>query len=234
MDTAYKFLLGSHIFFGSLSLVIFWLPAVFTKKGGEWHNKIGKLYVRLMTLVVLSSALMCLRNLLFVGNINSGIFLGFLTMITAHPIWHGTAILKYKKQQPQSFYNMHMGFRGMIILAALSLFAYGLYLYMTGEVHPLFFIFGILGASDLPSWIGDFKNPPTKVNWLTEHLSGMIISGIAAYTAFFAFGGRSMMGHILTGYWQILPWVLPTIIGIFAIKYHKRKYEKGRKVTASI
>lgn len=228
METAYKFLLGGHVFFGSISLVVFWLPAIFTKKGGEWHNRIGKIYVKLMTVVVVSAALLCIRNII-VGNVNSAIFLGFLTMITAHPIWHGTAILKYKKEQPKSFYNMHMIFRAAIIIAAVSLIAYGLYLYFKGEVHPLFFIFGILGASDTPSFIRDLKNPPTKANWLTEHLSGMIISGIAAYTAFFAFGGRAMMGHILTGYWQILPWVLPSIIGIFAIAYQKRKYEKTKK-----
>lgn len=225
METAYKFLLGGHVFFGSISLVVFWLPAIFTKKGGEWHNRIGKIYVKLMTVVVVSASLLCIRNII-VGNVNSAIFLGFLTMITAHPIWHGTAILKYKKEQPKSFYNMHMVFRAVIIIAAVSLIAYGLYLYFKAEVHPLFFIFGILGASDTPSFKRDLKNPPTKANWLTEHLSGMIISGIAAYTAFFAFGGRAMIGHILTGYWQILPWVLPSIIGVFAIAYQKRKYEK--------
>ena len=232
METVYKFLLGSHIFFGSISLIVFWLPAVFTKKGGEWHNRIGRLYVRLMWFVVISAGLLCVKNI-FVSNLNSAIFLGFLTMITAHPIWHGTAILNHKKKQPESFIKMHMGFRASIILAALGLIGYGIYLHFQGEVHPLFFIFGILGASDLPAWIKEIKNPIKNLNWLTEHLSGMIISGIAAYTAFFAFGGRAMLGKILTGYWQILPWVLPTIIGIIAIKYQKKKYEKKKASNTS-
>lgn len=228
MEAVYKFLLGSHIFFGSISLIVFWLPAVFTKKGGEWHNKIGRIYVRLMWFVVISAGLMCLRNIFFVGNYNAAIFLGFLTLITAHPIWHGTAILKYKTEQPRSFVQMHMSFRAVIIIAAFGMIAYGVYLHFQGEVHPLLFIFGILGASDLPAWLKEIKNPIKNANWLTEHLSGMIISGIASYTAFFAFGGRAMLGKILTGYWQILPWVLPTIIGIIAIKYQKKKYEKKK------
>ena len=47
----------------------------------------------------------------------------------------------------------------------------------------------------------------------------MLVSGIAAYTAFFAFGGRVFFESLLTGYWAVLPWVAPTIIGIGAIKY---------------
>ena len=228
MEIVSKILLGSHIFFGSISLIVFWLPAIFTKKGGEWHNKIGRIYVWLMWFVVISAALLCIKNVI-VGTYNSAIFLGFLTLITAHPIWHGTAILNYKKEQPQSFITMHMVFRAIIFLASLGLITYGAYLhFFQGEMHPLFFIFGILGGTDLPSWIKELKSPIKNANWLIEHLSGMIISGIAAYTAFFAFGGRAMLGKILTGYWQILPWILPTIIGVIAIKYQKRKYEKKK------
>lgn len=224
METAYKIILGTHIFFGSISLIVFWLPAVFTKKGGEWHNKIGRLYVNLMWFVVVSAGLLCIRNII-VGRLESAFFLGFLSLITAHPIWHGTAILNHKKTQPDSFIKLHMTFRAIIMLAAVGLIAYGIYLNTKGAMHPLFFIFGFLGLSDLPAWLKERKKPLENVNWLTEHLSGMIVSGIAAYTAFFAFGGRAMLGKILTGYWQILPWVLPTIIGVIAIKYQKKKYE---------
>jgi len=227
MDTAYKILLGSHIFFGSISLVLFWLPAVFTKKGGDWHNRIGRLYVKLMWLVVISSALLCTRNLM-IGNLESAFFLGFLSLITAHPIWHGTAILKHKTSQPKSFVKLHLLFRAIIIAAAIGLIAYGIYLNAYGQLHPLFFIFGLIGLTDLPSWLKELKKPLQNVNWLTEHLSGMIISGIAAYTAFFAFGGRALLGTFLTGYLQILPWILPTIIGVIAIKYQKKKYQQKK------
>ncbi len=227
MEIASKGLLFIHIFFGTISLVVFWLPAVFTKKGGQWHNKLGKIYVFLMTGVVISAALLCIKNVI-VGNYNSAIFLGFLTLITAQPIWYGTAVLKYKKSMSKSFWLMHISFRLVIILCALSLISYGTYLYLNHEVHPLLFIFGFLGASDLPAWIKEMRNPPLNVNWLVDHFSSMIISGIAAYTAFFAFGGRAFMSKVLVGYWQILPWILPTIIGTIAIKVLKSKYEKRK------
>ena len=90
-------------------------------------------------------------------------------------------------------------------------------------------IFGILGVSDIPAWIKEFKNPPTKVDWLREHYAGMIVSGIAAYTAFFAFGGRRFLDGLLTDYWQVLPWVLPTVMGIVAIRIMDRKNVKKMK-----
>ena len=89
--------------------------------------------------------------------------------------------------------------------------------------------FGILGLSAAGTILKDYKNPPKESNWFLTHLTGMLISGIAAYTAFFAFGGRSLFGHILTGHWMIIPWVAPTIIGVIAIKILKRKYAPNTK-----
>jgi len=63
------------------------------------------------------------------------------------------------------------------------------------------------------------------------HLNGMIGSGIGAYTAFFAFGGRSLLGELLPGQWQVIPWVLPTVIGVIAASRVSRRW-LGRRGAA--
>ncbi len=82
----------------------------------------------------------------------------------------------------------------------------------------------------------EIKNPTQKADWFIEHMKNMIISGIAAYTAFLAFGGRTLLGNIFTGYWMVIPWVAPTFIGIFAMRYLEKYYlqKRGGKIkTAS-
>ena len=59
----------------------------------------------------------------------------------------------------------------------------------------------------------------------------MIGSGIGAYTAFLAFGGRVMFSDM--GQYQILFWVAPGIIGGTAISLLVRKYKGGTKTAKS-
>ncbi len=60
--------------------------------------------------------------------------------------------------------------------------------------------------------------------WWSEHLSAMLGTGIGAYTAFFVFGGRRLFSAYLPGGWELLPWFLPTVIGVPAISLTIRHY----------
>ncbi|MEO0998935.1 MAG: hypothetical protein AAFX58_15605, partial [Pseudomonadota bacterium] len=60
--------------------------------------------------------------------------------------------------------------------------------------------------------------------WLAEHFGGFIGAGIGAYTAFFAFGGARYLAELLPGQWQIVPWVLPAIVGTVALRRLQRRY----------
>jgi hypothetical protein len=59
---------------------------------------------------------------------------------------------------------------------------------------------------------------------VVAHLNGLIGSGIGAYTAFFAFGGSRFLAELLPGQWQVIPWVLPTIIGVIAANRISRRW----------
>lgn len=88
-----------------------------------------------------------------------------------------------------------------------------------------FGIIGILGS------VGDFKRfipaSGSSTKWLREHYEGMFFSGAAAYTAFFAFGGRTVLGDLLTGWWTLIPWVLPTLLTMALLPLVHRRFKQA-------
>jgi len=214
-----------HVIAGFTSLLLFWIP-VFTKKGGINHVRLGKIYIWLMWIVVVTAAMLSVKNI-YMGHMQMAAFLGFLTFLTANPLWKGIAILNYKKGLSAAFQRTHLLFEILVFIAGGLLLSYGIYLQAKGA-GVLMIIFGLLGVSNLGGVIKMIKNPPQKMDWFMEHVKDMIITGIAAYTAFFAFGGRTYLGEIFTGYWMIIPWVAPTFLGVIGMKYWEKNYEKRK------
>lgn len=225
METFSSIFTMVHVAAGFASLLLFWIPA-FTKKGGINHVKIGKLYMWLMWIVVITAAILSIKNL-YIGRVEIAALLGFLTFITANPLWKGIAIFNHKKGLSKTFQQTHLIFEVMVFIAGALLLGYGIYLQGRGAA-VLMMIFGLLGVSNLKAVLKLIKNPPQKMDWLIEHVKDMITTGIAAYTAFFAFGGRTFLGEIFTGYWMVIPWVAPTFIGIVTIRYLEQYYAKQR------
>ncbi|MGD1845952.1 MAG: hypothetical protein ACFB10_11215 [Salibacteraceae bacterium] len=222
MHPIFQTLLFLHIGAGFLSIVLFWVPT-FTKKGGTAHRLSGKFYVILMWTVVVTAAILCVRNMI-VGRPITGAFLGFIALITAKPLWHGIRVLHYKKENPMRFLFWQRVVDGLVIAAAIGMVIYGIYLGGNGSAI-LMFIFAGLGLADVPNFIKKIRRPPVSSNWLKDHLVGMFVSAIAAYTAFFVFGANRFL-EVLPGYWAIVPWVAPTVVGTIGIRRMVKKYAK--------
>lgn len=221
MDWLIKSLTFLHVIAGFGSLIVFWIPA-FTRKGGVNHVKLGRVYVKLMWVVVFSAALLSVKNII-IGSYSAAAFLGFISLITANTLWYGIAILKNKKGLSSNFKNLQLSLQFAIVLSALGLIAYGIALNGQGSAI-LMFIFGGLGLTELPPLIKNLKKSEAEINWLKDHIVGMCSSGIAAYTAFFVFGGRQFLEGWLTGYWSIIPWVAPGVLGTIGINIAVRKH----------
>ncbi|MEO0368441.1 MAG: hypothetical protein AAF197_06585 [Pseudomonadota bacterium] len=109
---------------------------------------------------------------------------------------------------------------------ALILFALSL---QQGGDRILMMIFGSIGSISLIRVIPLILKPAEDIDWMKEHIQGICISGIAAYTAFFSFGGAVWFRAVLPGNLMVVPWILPTIIGFIGIAYAIRKYVKPRR-----
>jgi uncharacterized membrane protein len=239
MNTIHSLLFVIHIIFGSMALILFWVPIV-TKKGGLDHRKFGRHYANTMYAVAASGALMALMVIFaplvikhqlvnentdtkqFVLNLRIfWSFLLYLSLLTFVNVRHGILVLKNKKQHSNMRQWPHLFSIGLLLVGGLLLFSLGI-----TYSNTLHIIFGVLGTvlAIQSSRFCLAKSVPVN-RWLVEHIGSSIGSGIGAYTAFMSFGDRSMFGNI--GKWQFVFWVAPGVIGAIASARMSRKYKNG-------
>ncbi len=222
MEALDKIILTVHIVFGAISLILFWIPII-VKKGGKTHNRVGIAYVYCMWIVIVTSFLLSIINFLQ-GYVESAAFLGFLGFLTSIPLWYAINVLKHKKNIPLQTLKIKKTLYQGIFFIGLGLFIWGIYLKLQG-MAILMLIFGGIGMS---TWKEAFKSVSfykDAHHWIHDHIQGMITSGIAAYTAFFAFGGGNFLAAYLKGPLMAVPWVQPSIIGTIVIIKMKKKYQ---------
>ncbi len=230
MNSFSNTLIYLHIFAGGLSLALFWLPVV-SRKGGISHRQVGRYYVNAMWVVVGTAVLLSVLNWLN-GETILAIFLGFLALLTANPLWHATAVLQEKGQVSLRFRKLSLVYELALGIAGLALVLYAFSL-SNPTLKALMIIFGSLGLLSLPRAITAWRTPVAKIDWIGEHIEGICGTGIAAYTAFFAFGGRRFFEDLLPGMWMVLPWIIPAIVGTVGIRWARKKYAAAKPIRAT-
>ncbi|GHA06259.1 hypothetical protein GCM10008090_14910 [Arenicella chitinivorans] len=222
-------LLLAHVLAGTLALLTFWLP-VLVRKGGRVHRQTGRIYVKAMWVVVWTSLLLCIINLVQVELVNAA-FLGFLTLLTGKPLWMGVAILSNKRSVKPGYQRTLLALNVANVVAGFGLIAFGLSLPSLGTAI-LMYVFGFLGVINLGEVVAQLRGAPyAGRHWLHRHIEGMGTSGIAAHTAFLAFGATRLIGDVFQSYWSMLPWLAPTVIGTVLIRLAVRKYVKATSAT---
>lgn len=229
MESVHQALLILHVSAGFTSLGLFFIP-IFARKGGKLHNRVGRIYVYGMWTVIITALLMCgIRY--YQGNYIQALFLGYLALLTSQPLYHAVAILKNKRKKSVGMRRIDFSLRLALALCSPLLIGFGLEWWGPGG-HPLLIVFGGIGGfAAIPSIVKDIRGTHQPYNWLEEHLSGMLVSAIAAFTAFFSFGGNRIFGTAFSGNLQLLTWIAPTVIGVAAIRIYKyrlrQKKQKG-------
>jgi len=243
MITLHSILVYIHIAVGAIALVLFWVPAL-AKKGSRLHVRAGRYYTTAMYTVAVTAFLASVIVLADPLGIRrpegvadpaeaerltaifrmSSLFLLMLSVLVFASIRHGLAALAARRDPAVLRRPSHVLTVGALALLAAAVGAVGL-----KTMQPLLAIFAGIGIAGSIRMFREIRlEKPTPRQLTVAHLSGLIGSGIGAYTAFFAFGGARFFGDILPGLWQIVPWVLPAIIGTFVINRLKRPYEQDR------
>jgi hypothetical protein len=220
-------LLWLHIPFGTLSLLLFWIP-VGVKKGSPLHRKVGWYYYITMWIVVATAFLMSICNIIMANYIMAS-FLGYLTIITAYPLWYSYEILHQKKEWTDRYFTIRKIFASILFVAGLGLFLMGIIQFKFAGIGIMMAFFGLLGITAIRDVFMSKTKAMDKETKLKMHIQGTIISGIAAYTAFFAFGGNQLLMGVLhlSQQWMLVPWIAPTFLGVAYARYMKRKYQVG-------
>ena len=222
-DTIPQALLTLHIAAGITSLVLFWIPIV-TKKGRSLHLKFGTAYVYAMYSVLITAIILSVIRFL-AGSYQAGLALFFLGVLTAVPLLSGIQILKAKKPTAQ-YKKLRLFLAGLLLATSVILIVASQIL--DSGLMLGFALIGLLGS------LGDLyrfaRSTGSGKSWLREHYEGMLFSGGAAYTAFLAFGGRTVLGDILTGWWTLVPWLLPTFLTIALLPLVHKRFKQAKKV----
>ncbi|MBT8132090.1 MAG: hypothetical protein KJO35_07465 [Gammaproteobacteria bacterium] len=235
MDMMLKILLLTHVVFGFVGLLAFWVPLL-TRKGGAVHRRFGRIY-KICAYVVLASAGVAvigrLIQYLLAGYTPATeprafafiIFLGYLALVTFVVVRHGVKVLEYKSNPQQLGTPLTKLLAVSSIVASIIVIAYGIILSPPNKtilfaLSPV----GILTGSGILRYI---SNPPaTSRGWLYEHLGSMIGGGIAFHTAFTVFGINRIVDLDLSGWVAVVPWIAPAVLGIPATIIWTRHYRR--------
>lgn len=238
MLTVHSTLLYLHIVAGVIAMIIFWIP-VTTRKGGLNHRRFGRVYVAIMYAVAVSAIIMSVMVLAAPAYFKADWFVdsknpeqlkmsiyGFwtlllvLSLLTYNAVNQAMLALKTKHDRSLARRWYHLCAPIALLLSAIVLL--GLTVNGVGNkvLGYVFSTFSVISALQVLHYA--YAKHVAANRWLIEHLSSMCGSGIAVYTAFFAFGARHVLAEL--GQWQLVFWILPGILGGIAIHLWTRKY----------
>jgi len=223
-----------HILVGAVGLILFWIP-IFSKKGGKTHKRFGRSYIWSMYAVVATAAFGVFSYLFRFwvegdGSVQNPtafafvLFLGYLSILALTIIIQGDGALRARANPRTLRTPWYLAVHAACLASAL-----GILLFAILAMPPNFILLLALGPVGLIVGYEGLayaqKDKATPQDWVSFHLNGMIGAGIAYHTAFAAFGARQIFGldELDIGWMAVLPWILPTLVGIPATLYWKRR-----------
>jgi hypothetical protein len=252
MLTLYKLVLSLHIAAGLTGLAAFWTP-VLARKGGRTHVQVGRIFYQATCAIALTG--LAMAALTFVDPLAvhpraaltaqsaaaaitrdrmAAFFLVYLVVITFAPVYHGVRVLETRGTPERLRTPFHTG------LAVLAIALGGSMIVLAAVAREP--VFAALSPIGLLVGRGNlhFARRPylSRMAWWYEHMGSMLGGGIAFHTAFLVVGAGRLLGVQLTGFVAVIPWIVPSLIGIPAtmvwVGYYRRKFrEDGRVVAAA-
>ena len=234
-----------HVAAGFVGLPAFWIP-VFARKGERAHVRAGRVFTYSAYVVTLSAVAVSAGRI--VSYLAQGmavadrpepyafaLFLGYLGVVTFATVRHAIRVVETRKSPEKLRTPFHeaLAWASMAGSAAVVAFALGAW----SDVSAI-----LLGLSPIGLFTGLgalrlMRNPGARrMGWFYSHLGSMLGGGIAFHTAFIVFGAQRLWAWELAGPLAVVPWVLPTAVGIPAIvvwtRYYRRKFGPVRGAAA--
>lgn len=253
MMSLYHSVLAAHVACGIVGFVAFWTPAV-ARKGGAVHVRAGRVFFRATSLVALTGCAMATLLLIdpaavkpprgmpptpealaaYEGRVRLvSAFLFYLLLITFTPVYHGVRVLATRRNPTALRTPFHTALNVAAIAGSAGMVVLGIALNT-----PVFLFLSPIGALIGFGNLGFARKPyPTPMAWWYEHMGSMLGGGIAFHTAFLVLGAGRLFGVNLTGFTAVIPWILPTLIGVPATaiwtRHYRRKFKEARQRQAA-
>jgi hypothetical protein len=260
MVEIFKSLRFLHIIAGAITILLFFIPLI-ARKGGRLHVRVGWVYASAMAFIVISA--FTLSGIVFPDPLYirkfapvitearrlhpvtpaeiayyelsqkvGAVFTAYLAAVTLASLWHGISAVRTKRNPAAMRNPLNIGWNILAI-------AWGVVLLVLGIRYHSPVLLGVspLGAVvGIPNLRYILRGPQTRMGWWYEHLSGMIGSGIAAWTAFVVIGGGVFFRDLTRSKGVVVFWIMPSILGYPAIqmvkKYYRRKFHEDKPAPA--
>lgn len=226
-----KLTLALHVAAGTTALVSMWIP-MFARKGARLHRAVGTVFVGAMAIVSATALVLAGARFLLDARPEArraGLFLLFVSVLTATSVSGGVRVLRAKKRVGPHLQWWDLGLAGLLTVASVAAAIYGL---LTGaSLFVAFSGIGLLtGGGQLAYWL---RSPRSPMHWWFEHMSSMLGACIAATTAFLVVNAQRLGFDTFS----ILVWLAPSIVGIPVIAiwtgYYRRKFARTTGTRAS-
>ena len=238
-------LLLVHVVAGFAGLAAFWIP-VFSRKGGSTHVRAGRVFAWCAYVVTVSAVIMVAARLgsyRYMGisvadqpeSYGFSVLLGYLGVVTFVMVRQGMRVLATRRAPEKLRTPVHEALAWASMSSSVVAVAFGLTVW--SEVSPI-----LLGMSPIGIFTGRrmlrlMRNPGgQRKGWFYSHLASMLGSGIAFHTAFLVVGAQRLWAYEIEGPLAIVPWILPTVVGVPAIVIWSRRYRRkfGRVKGAAV
>lgn len=232
-------LLLVHVTAGFVGLASFWIP-VFSRKGGSVHVPAGRIFACCAYIVTVSAVIAVagrLASYRYLGisvadqpeTYGFSVLLGYLGVVTFAMVRQALRVLATRRAPEKLRTPAHEALAWMSMCSSVIVVGFGLVVW--SDVSPI-----LLGLSPIGLFMGRnmlrlMRDPGSRpMGWFYSHLSSMLASGIAFHTAFIVFGAQRLWAYEIEGPFAIVPWILPTIVGVPAIvvwtRYYRRKFSR--------
>lgn len=235
MELLVTALRAAHIAFGGVGLVAFWI-AVSARKGSTRHKQLGRIF-KWSAYIMLGAAGIALI-IRFAGMILDGrtpaeepywfgllFLLSQLVVMVFVTVRHGVLALEHKAHPEALHTPLNAGLAWLSITFSALLVGYAIvFTPFNMMVLIALGLVGIFSGRDTLRYLGGSKTGPLA--WKIEHLGAMLGAGIAYHTAFAVFGMNRIADLALEGWLLLVPWLLPTVVGVPAIMLWTRHYRR--------
>ena len=229
-----------HVVAGFVGLAAFWVP-VFARKGGRAHVRAGRVYAYSAYVVTLSAVTASAWRIGSYAHKGVGLadrpelygmaaFLGYLGVVTFANIRHGIRVLATRRAPESVRTRFHLGLAWACIVCSAGVVVLAVAVWT--DSSPILLGLSPVGIFTGSNMLGYMRSPGARpMDWLYSHLGSMLGGGIAFHTAFAVFGVQRLIAYALPGPLTILPWILPTVIGVPAIfvwsRHYRRRFSRG-------
>lgn len=235
MNVALDAVLVGHVAAGFVGLAAFWVP-VFARKGGRAHKRAGRVYAYCAYVVTVSAVTVAVGRVLEYQLEGIGVaeqpelygfacLLGYLGVATFANVRQAMRVVATRRAPEMLRSPFHaalawtaIGSSGVAVATALAAWS---------SVSPI--LLGMSPIGVVAGWpmLRMMRRPGAeRMGWFYSHLAAMLGGGIAFHTAFLVFGAQRFWDYSLDGPAAVVPWILPTVVGVPAIVVWTRRYRR--------